>query len=207
MVTVGNGAKTSFWHDSWLQGSSPMDIAPSLFSLAWRKNKKVSEELLNLNWTRGLWRMETVQHFSEFINLWELVQQVQLSNIEDSIRWKWTESGVFSAKSAYLAQFKDSFSPFNAKYIWCAHAEGKHKFFTWLFIQSKVLTADKLLQRHWPCNPVCLLCDQEPETADHLFMRCPFAKEVWELFRSWTTNRVVPQSKMLPPFKIGGLCC
>lgn len=67
--------------------------------------------------------------------------------------------------------------------IWRAHAEGKLKFFAWLLVQAKVLTtADKLLVRNWPCNPICPLCDQEPETAFHL---CPFAKEVWNLVRSW----------------------
>ena len=33
--------------------------------------------------------------------------------------------------------------------------------------------------RQWPCNPVCVLCNQEQETATHLVLRCSFAKEVW----------------------------
>ena len=63
---------------------------------------------------------------AEFIHLWDLVQQVQLSNQGDKIEWKWTANGEYSAKSAYLIQFRGSHCTFNAKSIWKAHAEGKH---------------------------------------------------------------------------------
>ncbi|WVZ49014.1 hypothetical protein U9M48_000396 [Paspalum notatum var. saurae] len=167
VVTVGNGLSTSFWHDSWLSGKAPMDIAPNLYSLAWRKNKCVQEELVNLNWTRGLWRMDTAQQLYKFFSLWDLLQEVQLSNQDDCIRWKWTAEGTYSSKSSYLAQFRGSFCSFQGNAIWNAHAEDKHKFFMWLLVQAKVLTADKLALRHSPCNPVCTLCDQQQETAEH----------------------------------------
>ncbi|WVZ62397.1 hypothetical protein U9M48_012153 [Paspalum notatum var. saurae] len=154
IVIVGNGRKTNFWADSWLQGKAPMDIAPSLFQLAWRKKNKVSEELINLNWTRGLWRMNSVQQMADFIKLWDLVQAVYLSDAEDTIRWKWTADGVYSSKSAYLVQFNGFVRSSNAKFIWRAHAEGKHKFFGWLLAQAKILTADKLLERQWPSSVV-----------------------------------------------------
>lgn len=56
-VTLGNGNKAKFWQSSWIDGMAPMDIAPRLYRLAWRKNRTVQEELQNDNWTRGLWRM------------------------------------------------------------------------------------------------------------------------------------------------------
>ncbi|WVZ83433.1 hypothetical protein U9M48_030579, partial [Paspalum notatum var. saurae] len=148
-VTIGNGRLASFWHDSWLMGKAPMDVAPSLYPLAWRKNKKVHEELVDLNWTRGLWRMDTEEQLTEFLELWELLEGVQLSDQPDRIRWK-----------------------LMANAVWKAHAEGKHKFFMWLLIQANILTADKLALRNWLCNPVCVLCDQQQETAVHLCLKC-----------------------------------
>jgi hypothetical protein len=71
-----------------------------------------------------------------------------------------------------------------ANSIWKAHAEGKLKFFAWLLVQAKILTADKLELRHWPCNPICSLCDQEAEIAAHICIHCPFAKEVWMLVKN-----------------------
>lgn len=31
---------------------------------------------------------------------------------------------------------------------------------------------------------MCVLCDQVPETADHLCLHCPFARKVWNLMES-----------------------
>lgn len=38
-VTVGDGNRTRFWKDSWLDGQAPRDIAPLCYALAWRKNQ------------------------------------------------------------------------------------------------------------------------------------------------------------------------
>jgi hypothetical protein len=191
VVTVGRGDKALFWHSSWLDGQAPIDIAPNLYTLAWRKNQTVKDDLCNHNWTRGLWRMETVQQMGEFVKLWDLVTAQQLNDQDDQILWRWTAHGTYTTKSAYLAQFSGSYSDIMAETIWKAHAEGKLKFFAWLLVQAKILTADKLALRHWPCNPICSLCDQEAETAAHICIQCPFAKEVWMLVKNWVGEHIV----------------
>jgi len=194
VVIIGDGCKASFWHSSWLDGRAPIDIAPGLYKLAWRKHRKVKEELQDQKWTRGLWRMTTVQEMAEFVILWDLVQQVQLTDGTDEIRWRWTADGIYTSKSAYLAQFNGSYSTYNGNDLWKAQAEGKHKFFSWLLLQTKILTADKLIKRNWPCDPVCKLCDQEQETAIHLCLGCVYAREVWTLMEDWSGGLVrVPE--------------
>jgi len=190
MVTIGDGAKASFWQSSWMQGQVPMDVFPDLFKLAWRKNKTIREELVNQSWTRGLWRMQTIEEMASFVKLWDLVQQVQLTNEPDKIYWRWTADGNYNAKSAYNVQFTGAFSNFSANSIWKAEAEGKHKFFAWLLVQCKILTADKLTVRQWPCNPICVLCNQEQETAAHLILHCSFALSVWQKMQIWTQQLV-----------------
>jgi len=69
VVTIGAGNKAYFWKSSWLNGRAPMDIAPRLYKLAWRKNRKVNEELQDQSWTRGLWRMSSVEEMVEFVIL------------------------------------------------------------------------------------------------------------------------------------------
>ena len=133
VVTIGDGNKAYFWKSSWLNGRAPMDITPGLYKLALRKNRKVNEELQDQSWTRGLWCMSSVEEMAEFVILWDLVQQVSLNDQEDQLSWRWTANGSYSSKSAYLAQFNGSYCSFKASYIWKAHAEGKHKFFAWLF--------------------------------------------------------------------------
>jgi hypothetical protein len=52
-----------------------------------------------------------------------------------------------------VKRFKDE-NGWGVGTIWKDHAEGKHKFFAWLLVQRKILTADKLL----PSYELALLC-------------------------------------------------
>lgn len=139
----------------------------------------VREELDQFKCTHGLWRATTADEIYELIMLWDKVNSVQLTDQEDVMRWRWTNDGQYSAKSAYNIQFQGAFCPFNNLAIWKAKVEGKHRFFAWLMVQKKLLTADNMQSRNWPCNPICSLCDQEQETGEHLCLHCVFAQEVW----------------------------
>jgi len=81
-VQLGNGNTAQFWESCWLDGRAPRDIAPLLYRLAWRKNLKVSDQLVNQCWTRGLWRMSTVEEMAQFVLLWDLVHGVVLNGEE-----------------------------------------------------------------------------------------------------------------------------
>uniref|UniRef100_A0A0A9GFD1 Reverse transcriptase zinc-binding domain-containing protein n=1 Tax=Arundo donax TaxID=35708 RepID=A0A0A9GFD1_ARUDO len=169
-----------------------MDIAPDLYKLAWRKNRLLKDDLEGHKWTQGLMRMTTTDQMVQFITLWSLLQEVTLTNQPDVMLWRWTNAGQYSAKSAYLIQFQGSFDQFNAQEIWKANAQPKHKFFAWQMVQNKLLTADRLAARNWPCNQICRLCDQEEETAFHLCIQCSFTKEVLEIIRVWTNGMLRP---------------
>jgi hypothetical protein len=141
--------------------------------------------------------MSTAEQMVQLISLWALVSEVRLTDEEDSILWKWTNNGLYSAKTAYAAQHFGSYCSFDCLAIWKAKTEGKHRFFAWLMIQRKLLTADKLLTRNWPCNSTCTLCDQEPETGDHVLLHCGFAQEVWVLAAHWTEGFIrVPNQNL-----------
>jgi len=106
-------------------GKEPRDIVPNLYRLAWRKNKSVCEDILDRSWTwtRGLWlwRMNSVQEMAEFVQLWGLVQDVQLNDQEDQIIWKCTGNGEYTPPTQLLWLN----CTFDAKIIWKGHAEGK----------------------------------------------------------------------------------
>jgi hypothetical protein len=44
-IHLGNGTKVSFWHDRWLRGHCPKNIAMNLYKLAWRKNVSLAKGL------------------------------------------------------------------------------------------------------------------------------------------------------------------
>ena len=62
------------------------------WQLAWRKNRLIRDELImHQSWTgldkglqsSDLWRMDSVQQMASFVQLWDLVQQVVLSDEQD----------------------------------------------------------------------------------------------------------------------------
>ena len=75
-------ARKQLWQSSWLNGQALMDLFPDLHKLAWRKNKTV-EEFQNQNWTRWLWRMQSVSEMADFVSLWDAVQEILLTDQPD----------------------------------------------------------------------------------------------------------------------------
>ena len=49
--------------------------------------------------------MQTAEEMADFVQLRDLVQEVQLHNEPDKIIWRWTNDGVYTSKSAYNVQF------------------------------------------------------------------------------------------------------
>jgi hypothetical protein len=104
----------------------------------------------------------------QFTRLWSILQDVTLLPRPDSIRWRWTESGIYSAASAYRRQFVGPVAPFRSAKSWKGHAEQNCRFFAWMALHGKILTADNLAIRGWPHDPICKLCRIHPETVQHL---------------------------------------
>lgn len=124
-VKIGDGQKASFWESSWLQGVRPKDIAPKIFDISRKKGVTVATALRDGHWIAqinidaGL----TLEHLQQFLALWEKLATVAIQpGVQDSILWKSTNDGQYSAKSAYLAQFHDLPLSSLAAAVWKAWA-------------------------------------------------------------------------------------
>ncbi|KAI4997019.1 hypothetical protein ZWY2020_052361 [Hordeum vulgare] len=179
-VCLGNGKTDLFWKDAWLNGMSPRDIAPSLFAGSSRKGRTVHDALLRDNWIDDLQRNWHDDMMYELINLSNLLDQTNLhTTINNSITWKLTSDGKYSARTAYLLQFEGMIQYNLHTSIWRAWAPPKCKIFLWTAMQRKILTTDILLLRGWDSNYFCPLCMRSLETAAHLLSECPWSRKVW----------------------------
>ncbi|GKF07892.1 RNA-directed DNA polymerase, eukaryota, reverse transcriptase zinc-binding domain protein, partial [Tanacetum coccineum] len=66
------------------------------------------------------------------------------------------------------------------KLVWFSQSIPRHAFVTWLAIQKRLMTYDKILV--WRPNEdfKCALCSNCPDSHNHLFFSCEFSKEIWK---------------------------
>jgi ribonuclease HI len=99
-------------------------------------------------------------------------------------RWGWGKSGVYTTAEGHSilqASKISSQTPAFWKDIWEPLAIPKVNFFFWTLVHNKILTGDNLEKRNIAGPHRCVLCNNNAETAHHLFIDCKYAKEVWDL--------------------------
>ena len=166
-------------------GGTLAELAPNPFSAVpkgVRKSRIVAQALHNRGWVRDIRGALTVQVLMEYLQVWGPLEGVILQQgVPDQFRWKLSQSGSYSSKTAYAACFVGSirFPPWRR--IWKSWAPLRCKFFLWLAIKQQIWTADRLAKRGLPHHAACSLCDQEQETAQHLLLTCVFTRQCWSL--------------------------
>ena len=69
------------------------------------------------------------------------------------------------------------------------------KFFFWLAALDRCWTADRLERHGLPHKASCVLCDQCPETIQHILVDCPFARQVWYEMLAWIRATCQPPTR------------
>jgi hypothetical protein len=62
--------------------------------------------------------------------------------------------------------------------IWCAKLPTKIKVFFWYLKKGVILTKDNQARPNWKGDKNCCFCHL-PETIQHLFFNCSYAKFLW----------------------------
>jgi len=141
-----------------------------------RKNRTVHEALQENRWVSDIKNALGWLGLAEYLELWDLLAEVNLSDLEDVHRWKLEASGSFSTQSAYRCYFLGSITFEPWKRLWKSWAPGKCMTFVWLAIRNRCWTADRLAKRGLQHPERCVLCDQEEETIQHILTSCVFAR-------------------------------
>lgn len=151
------------------------------------KKRLVHDALQNSQWiTDIVVDTFTVQHQAQYIALWDLLQDIVLSpGIEHSIIWTLTTSGTYTTASAYKAQFLGSVPCSFDKLVWKTWVTPKCKFFSWLAVQNRLWTSDRLAKRGWPHQPRCQLCMCHDEMARYILFVCRYSRRIWWDAASW----------------------
>lgn len=93
-----------------------------------------------------------------------------------------------------------------------------------LVLSNKVLTWENAQTRNWDGPNRCVLCKQDCESVDHLFVNCSFSRSVWrevlllvnstivwnqgtllDSFQFWISDKAALEHRALPRFALWGL--
>ena len=104
--------------------------------------------------------------------------------------WKWKESddGVFSVKSAYntLQRTNEEEENEEFKMLWSTRVTPKAQILGWRVFLDRLPTKTNLQVRGVQLqHSLCDLCSEHEEIADHLFFSCKVSQKVWNMCDSW----------------------
>jgi hypothetical protein len=88
-----------------------------------------------------------------------MVDEIQLSEGKDRVKWKIGTSGQFRVKDLYLQMRAEGSFP--QKFMWKIKIPMKVRIFLWLMIKCSVLTKDNLLRRGWTGDSHCHFCSKK----------------------------------------------
>lgn len=166
-VIPGHGRNIRFWLDPWTPFGPLIKFigeqGPRLTGI----NIRASVASL---WTRDSWRLPPARS-PMMEQLLTYLTSVSLSDVEDKLEWTINGSlqTTFSSSLVYNMirnpKAKVNWSPV----VWIKRGIPKHKVLTWLFVLNRCTTRDMLLSWGLHTDNLCLLCNQDSESKDHLF--------------------------------------
>jgi hypothetical protein len=170
---VGTGEKIQFWTDNWL-GEPLVDLLH--FDPGPHDSLKgtVSEVIVN-----GSWVLPT--DITDYGNIKDRLAAIVLPSgpLPDVMVWTHSPDGILSSKLALsFLRPRTPVLPW-ADQIWRPSILPAHSCIYWRFHHGKMPTDESLRSRGSIVVSVCSLCLLADETSDHLFLRCPFASQLW----------------------------
>jgi hypothetical protein len=66
-----------------------------------------------------------------------------------------------------------------SEFVWKSSAPPRIQFFMWLLSKGKIQCRANLFKKRIVGSPCCEVCGAAEETADHIILTCPFARDFW----------------------------
>ena len=176
---VGNGCKTSFWFDKWSDKGVLFDILGERgFIDLGIKREATVEDAVKSSRRRRRHRMVILNNIeTELLELRD-----KLNEEEDVSMWR-MKSGYkdkFSTQETWLLLREDGLQCSWAPGVWFSQATPKFAFLTWLAIQDRLTTMDRISRWSRGVDQMCVLCRSLDESRNHLFFECSFTSQIWE---------------------------
>ncbi|XP_031116517.1 uncharacterized protein LOC116020174 [Ipomoea triloba] len=175
---IGNGRSTFVWKQPWLPDDvNPFPISPSL---GHDQNLQVSSLLHPQTYDWDIDRLNSIFVQRDV----ELIMRIPVSiNFEDHWCWRGDLRGCYSVRHGYRMLSTPNEQDVAARGIWRVLWRLKippsvHNFL-WRCVHNVLPTMTALHHRGVSVDILCPLCNDMPETIQHLFFECPLTASTW----------------------------
>jgi len=197
---IGSGSQVKIWRDRWLPKSPNHKIVTLPQGL---DIEATVHELIDHQ--RRCWHAQLIRQCFNPLQAEEILNlPLHQDEVEDTLIWDSTPSGVFTVRSATMLarrvemqqQLNNEAScsgDFNGRWarIWTALATPRAKNLCWRACRDALPTCVNLYKRGVEVDVICPVCGNGYETTTHIFLDCDLAVEYWSKspFRFCTRDR------------------
>ncbi|KAG8372343.1 hypothetical protein BUALT_Bualt12G0056200 [Buddleja alternifolia] len=188
---VTHNSHINTWSDPWIPGIAGfIPSRPSLVSSAFDLVHSLIDPITK-DWSFDI--LSTIFPPSTIRAILKI--RISSSSEQSNLVWTPTSSGKFSVKSAYASVISYKFqSPHpshnnpNTIYslLWKAKIHNRFKVFIWRLLHKSLPTREILGRFIALETNVCPFCHGETESDFHLFLECPFVRQIWEEFLQYS---------------------
>ena len=181
---IGDGYQIPLTHPNWFKCSNHNLIRNNLLG-------GIVADLINQNkrtWNHTLIRKLYQPHISKEIMQLHIPRTFGL---EDKLLWRHSNSGEYKVNKAYSMIHQKHYSSMGQEerrhvlphtvcmLLWKVKLPYKILTFIWKILHGSLLVFETLNKRGIRTNNLCLMCNEEKESIDHLFLYCLFTRAIW----------------------------
>ncbi|XP_071699188.1 uncharacterized protein [Rutidosis leptorrhynchoides] len=181
-MDIGNGRKTSFWHDVWCGNTTLASHFNRLYHLDMCKDDCIADKWMNGEW-QFLWSRESIGSRNEQLvnDLRCCLSFCQLADRDDRWLYSLSNDGLYTVKSAREGIDQVALPSSHVKTIWFKFLPRKVNIFLWRLRLDSLPVRWNLSAKGIEINSiVCPVCNNGVETRDHLFFDCSVVKDLWQ---------------------------
>lgn len=170
-----------------------MEIVPSKldsqFSIALKKGKCcLIEERISANGFSWRWKQDPRNKaaLTELLQLYLAIGDMEVPTDNFGLRFTINQDGRYTVDSMRRLIDSKWYSYTGPVIFWSKTIPLKVRCLVWRTFLNRIPVADTLVVRGIKVNnPCCALCDNESETANHLFSSCEFTRNVQDWIFKW----------------------
>lgn len=177
-VRLQNGESTRFWSDNWTPFG---DLNTFLSGTNSRMGISYRATVSSL-FEDGTWRLPPARSEAQ-LQLYTFLTTVQLTTDQDFFEWE-INGKVYSSSNTgvvydYMCEPQSDVTWHSA--VWISRAIPRHSFHTWLVVQNRLPTRDRMIGWGLRVDEKCLLYNSGQESRDHLYFACNYSFDLWQI--------------------------